>query len=105
LIGGPEGYVWTPFNSPLYRFGDSYYYMAWVAEVIQSGIPPSSPSAAEYAGKPLVETLRWFPLAVAAFPSLVTSDIRFVYVLGYVFTACLFFGVPFYLSYRITRSP
>lgn len=105
LIGPREGYVWTPFNSPLYRFGDSYYYMAWVAEVIQSGVPPSSPSAAEYAGKPLVETLRWFPLAVAALPSLATSDVRIVYVLGYAFTACLFFGVPFYLSYRLTRSP
>ena len=102
---GHDGYVWTPVNSPLYRHSDMYYYAAWVAEGIQNGFPPNSPSATELGSKPLLETIRWFPLAVAALPSLVFSDIRTVFVLDYAFTACMFFGIPFYLSHRFTKNP
>lgn len=103
-IVGQDGYVWTPIHSPLYRGNDGYYYSAWVVEGIQSGFPSGSPSAAEYLNKPLMETIRWFPLAVAALPSYLFSDFRVVYVLDYVFTVCLLFGIPFYLAYRFTKS-
>lgn len=101
-IVGQADHVWTPTNSAMYRFGDGYYYAAWVVELLQNGIPPGSPSAAEYADSNLLETLRWFPLAVAALPGLIFDDYRIVYVLDYVFTAAMFFGLPFWLCYRIT---
>jgi hypothetical protein len=101
---GREGMVWTPINSPMYRFGDNYYYGAWVAELIRNGIPPYSPSAAEYAGRPILETLRWLPLAVAALPGLFISDYRVVYVVDYAFTAAALFGVPYILAWRLLRS-
>lgn len=103
LIGQPDS-VWTPINSPQYRVGDNYYYGAWVAEVVQHGFPPYSPSASEYQGKPLLETLRWFPLAIAAIPGIFFSDFRYVYIFDYVITTFLYFSIPFYLSRRLTGS-
>ena len=96
--------VWTPINSPLYRYGDSYYYSAWVAEIIRNGIPPYSPSAAEFAGRPILETIRWLPLAIAAIPGPFISDFRIVYVIDYAFTATVLFGVPFIMAWTLLRS-
>lgn len=99
IVGRP-GMVWTPINSPQYRFGDAYYYTAWVAEILRSGIPPSSPSAAELAGQPLLESVRWFPLAVAALPGLLIRDFRFVYMIDFAFTAAVLFFVPYRLAWE-----
>ncbi|MGM4906233.1 hypothetical protein AB8B21_05845 [Tardiphaga sp. 866_E4_N2_1] len=103
IVGRP-GMVWTPINSPLYRYGDSYYYAAWVAEIIRNGVPPHSPSAAELSGKPILETIRWFPLWVAALPGYIVSDFRVVYVVDYAFTALVLFSVPFAITWSHTRS-
>ncbi|MBU6234367.1 MAG: hypothetical protein KGQ41_00850 [Alphaproteobacteria bacterium] len=104
LAIGQDNSTWTPINTAQYRFGDNYYYAAWVAEVLQHGFPPNSPSAAEFADKPLLETLRWFPLFVAALPGFVWPDLDFraIYIIDYVFTVCVFFGLPFYLTRRLT---
>lgn len=101
---GRAGMVWTPINSPLYRYGDSYYYSAWVAETVRHGIPPFSPSAAELAGRPLLETLRWLPLAVAAIPGVFIEDFRVVYVVDYALTATILFGIPFLMAWTLFRS-
>lgn len=101
---GRAGMVWTPINSPLYRYGDSYYYSAWVAETLRHGIPPFSPSAAELAGRPLLETLRWLPLAVAALPGIFIEDFRIVYVVDYALTAIILFGIPFVMAWTLFRS-
>jgi hypothetical protein len=105
LLIGHGTDVWTPINSQLYRYGDGYYYAAWVHEVLENGVPPSSPSAAEFSNTPLLETLRWFPLWVAALPGYIISDFRFVYIVDYVMTVLGFFGIPYLLTVRFTRSP
>jgi hypothetical protein len=102
---GRSGMVWTPINSQQYRIGDAYYYAAWVAEILRSGIPPSSPSAAELAGQPLLESVRWFPLLVAALPGLVIRDFRFVYIIDFALTAAVLFIIPFRLAVEQLKSP
>lgn len=99
-----EGFVWSPINSQQFRIGDAYYYAAWVAEVLRSGVPPESPSAAELSGQPLLEAVRWFPLAVAALPGFVTNDFRVVYIVNFAATAIVIFGVPFLMAWRTMRS-
>ena len=105
LLLGQDASVWTPINSPQYRFGDNYYYTAWVKEGLDNGFPPGSPSAAEFQNQSLMETLRWFPLFIAAMPGYLISDFRFVYIIDYAFTAFCFFGIPYLVAYRFTRSP
>lgn len=99
------GMIWTPINSQQYRIGDAYYYAAWVTEILRSGIPPSSPSAAELAGQPLIEAVRWFPLAVAALPGLVIGDFRYVYIIDFALTAAVLFIIPFKLAVEQLKSP
>lgn len=103
LVGKP-GYAWTPINSQQYRVGDAYYYAAWVAEVLRSGIPPDSPTALELAGRPLIESVRWLPLAVSAIPGLLLEDFRLVYIVDFALTALVLFLVPYFIARRELKS-
>ena len=103
IVGSP-GQVWTPINSQQFRIGDAYYYAAWVAEVLRSGVPPHSPSAAELAGRPMIEATRWLPLAAAALPGFLFNDFRLVYVIDYALSATILFAVPYFLTWRTLGS-
>lgn len=103
-IMGREGYVWSPLHSQNYRFGDLYYYGAWLKEVLESGIPAYSPTAGELYGQPLIETWRFLALALAALPGLIISDMRVLIVFDYGFSAALFFSTAYLFSYWHTRN-
>ena len=87
-----------------YHIGDLYYYAAYVHKLLSDGLPFYSPSAAELAGKPLVETWRFMPILLAAVPGLVFYDMRFVILAGYGLSAALVFGIPFFLANRLTEN-
>jgi len=103
-IKGREGFVWSPIHSQNYRLGDLYYYGAWLKEVLEAGIPAYSPTAGELFGQPLIETWRFFGLALSALPGLVISDIRVLIVFDYGLSAALFFSIAYFFAYAHTQN-
>lgn len=99
-----DGMVWSPVHSVNYHPGDLYYYAAYVAEVIQNGLPVYSPSAAELSGHPVIETWRVVPLIFGGLPSLVVDDIRWVLVIDYILSAVLFFSLPYLIARKFIDS-
>lgn len=93
-----SGYVWSPINSADLRIGDSYYYAAWVQEVINGNIPPLSPSTIENKSKPSVEIFKIVPIMLASFPGLFIKDNRWVYVISKFFFIACYFVFGFYIS-------
>lgn len=99
-----EGFIWSPVHSQNYRFGDLYYYSAWLKEALEAGIPIYSPTAGELYGQPLIETWRFFGIVLAALPGYIISDIRMLIVFDYGLSAALFFSIAYFFTYSHTRN-
>jgi hypothetical protein len=100
LLAEKDGHTWSPVNSARYRRGDTYQYAAWVMKIVQGHIPPSSPSAAEKSNTFSVEIFKLSSMILAAAPSLVVTDPRYIIVI----TRCLFPAVLFLLCYLLGHA-
>lgn len=104
MLATRDGFIWSPVHSTNYHPGDLYYYAAYVAEIIQNGLPLYSPSAAELSGRAVIETWRFVPILLGTLPSVVTGDIRFVLLIDYALSAFLFFSLPYWTARKFIDS-
>ena len=104
-IFGRDGYIWVPFASPNYRFGDSYFYAPWVREIFDGNFPPTSPIALENIDVYGIDTIRSLPSLIAAAISPLTNDFRFVLGFGFVISSSLFFVMAFSIANLFLFNP
>lgn len=96
-----KGYVWAPVTSANTTAGDSFYYAAWIREVIASGPTMKPPTVPVDEARPSIEFFKMAPMTFAAAPYLLTHDIGWTVVISrYLFIAAIFL-IAFYWS-RIT---
>lgn len=99
------GFVWTPFAPGSQRFGDGYYYIPWVREILEGHFPPTSPTAGDRADILLIDSLRVLPSLLVAGFGILFHDIRYVILGGILVSPMMYFVSGFAIAYIHLRRP
>ena len=94
----------SPFNTLRWQIGDTYYYAAWVREVLEGTIPPSNPTASEQANIHSIEIMKSAAFILAALPGFFIEDFRFAYIVSYGLFPSLSVFVGYFISREFTEN-